>query len=129
MTHVLQTLSIVACLAFLPSHVAAEVDRDGPVDYGLIGWIAPEGQAGKLIVYSADWCVPCQRLKPALKRLKAAGYQVKIVDVDRDETPLKYSVVPTLFYLRAGEVVKTQTGAQPKDKILEVLWKLPSSQD
>ncbi|NUQ66550.1 MAG: thioredoxin family protein [Pirellulales bacterium] len=36
----------------------------------------------KVLAFTASWCAPCQRAKPALVQIQAAGVDVEIIDID-----------------------------------------------
>jgi thioredoxin 1 len=45
---------------------------------------APEPAKAEPIVlaFTASWCAPCQRAKPAISELILAGFEVRVVDID-----------------------------------------------
>jgi len=69
-------------------------------------------QRPKVLAFTASWCVPCQRAKPALVQIKAAGVDVQIIDIDEQpELARQYGVssVPTFFvYVCGKKAVRTQ---------------------
>lgn len=78
-----------------------------------------------LVDFSAEWCGPCKKLGPIVEDL-AAEYdgKIKVVTLDIDEsreTPTKYGImsVPTMFFVKGGEVVDRMVGLVPKDRIKE----------
>jgi thioredoxin 1 len=89
--------------------------------------IHPE-MADQIVVYSATWCGPCQRLNPVLQSLKQEGYKVVHRDVDRDIDALKYEygAVPTIFFVRNNVVIRAETGYRSKEHIKQTL--MPDSQ-
>ncbi len=78
-----------------------------------------DGKANQIVVYTASWCSPCQRLKPVLMSLKKEGYKVVYRDVDRDSDKLSYpyDVVPTIYFVRNDVVIKKETGYRTKEQI------------
>jgi thioredoxin 1 len=79
-------------------------------------------QSDKLAVidFSAEWCGPCRMVAPIIHEL-AEEYSGRIVtgEVNVDENPqitLKYKVrnIPTVLFIKNGEVVDKQVGAVPK---------------
>ena len=66
----------------------------------------------KVLAFTASWCAPCQRAKPALVQIQAAGVDVEIIDIDaRPELAKQYDVtsVPTFFvYVCGKKAVRTQ---------------------
>jgi thioredoxin 1 len=76
-----------------------------------------------LVDFSAVWCQPCKMLDPVVKQLAGewAG-KVKVVKIDADENPdlvMKYGVmgIPTLLFIKGGEVKERVTGFMPKEKL------------
>ena len=76
-----------------------------------------------VVDFSATWCGPCKQLKPIVEELAAqyAG-KVKIAHVDVDEArqaAMKYGVmsVPTVLYLKGGQVRDSQIGVLAKEKM------------
>lgn len=77
-----------------------------------------------LVDFWATWCGPCRMVSPIIDQI-ASDYEgrLRVVKVDVDEAPdiaERYSVasVPFLFVLRDGEVVKSISGARPR-QVLE----------
>jgi len=66
----------------------------------------------RVLAFTASWCVPCQRAKPALVKIQAAGVDVEIIDIDaRPDLAAKYGVTsaPTFFVYACGKsTVRTQ---------------------
>ncbi len=80
-----------------------------------------------LVDFSATWCGPCKKLEPIVEELAGeyAG-KIKVAHVDVDQarqTAMKFGVmsVPTVLYMKGGEVKDTQIGLAPKDKMAEKL--------
>ena len=71
----------------------------------------------------APWCGPCLKLTPIIEEL-AAEYSDKVkfgklnID-DNPQTASKYGVmsIPTVFFVKNGEIVDTQVGLVPKDPL------------
>ncbi len=77
----------------------------------------------------AIWCGPCRLLDPIFKEL-ANDYEGKAViakvNVDENpEIPQKYGVlnIPTILFIKDGELVDKIVGAVPKRAIVEVIEK------
>ncbi len=73
-----------------------------------------------VVDFSAEWCGPCRMVTPIIHEL-AAEYYGRIVtgEVNVDENPqvtMKYKVrnIPTVLFIKNGEVVDKQVGAVPK---------------
>lgn len=76
-----------------------------------------------VIDFWAEWCGPCRMIAPIVDEL-AAEYEGKVVigkcDVeDNDDITMKYGVrnIPTIIFLKGGEVVDKQVGALSKDAL------------
>ena len=75
----------------------------------------------------AAWCGPCKMIHPIIEEL-AEEFDGKALmtklDVDTNrETAMKYGIrnIPTVLYIKNGEVVDKQVGAVPKNKFVEKL--------
>jgi thioredoxin 1 len=73
-----------------------------------------------IVDLSAEWCGPCRMVSPIIHEL-AAEYEGRIVagELNVDENPLttaKYKVrnIPTVLFIKNGEIVDKQIGAVPK---------------
>lgn len=93
--------------------------------------VIPECKADILVVYGAEWCGPCRKMKPLWKKLKKEGYKIYYVDIDRPDKkiPEKYRKhrprsVPFLVFWRSDEgPFKTHTGTITEKQVKEYLWK------
>lgn len=78
--------------------------------------------SGKPVVidFWAEWCGPCRMVGPSIAELaEQYGEQVAIGKMDVDdntETPSKYGIrnIPTILFIKNGEIVDKQVGAAPK---------------
>lgn len=80
-----------------------------------------------VIDFWATWCGPCKQIAPYIEEL-AEQYkdQVNIgkCDVDANtELPGRYGVrnIPTVLFIKNGEVMNKQVGAAPKSKLEEYI--------
>lgn len=78
-----------------------------------------------VVDFSATWCGPCKRIAPIISEL-AEEYAGRIVvgkcDVDDNpELTTRFGVrnVPTVVFLKNGEVVDRNVGASPKSVFVE----------
>lgn len=79
-----------------------------------------------LVDFNADWCGPCQMLKPTIEQIAAENEEVKVVSVnidDNDDLAYKYNVssIPCLVLFKNGEEVKRSVGLKPKPEILKMI--------
>lgn len=83
-----------------------------------------------LVDFYADWCGPCKLIAPVLEEL-VKDYQGKLkigsLDVDSNNlTASKYGVlsIPTLLFVKKGEVAGSLVGFRPKEKLVEEINKI-----
>ncbi|HOM63562.1 MAG TPA: thioredoxin [Dysgonamonadaceae bacterium] len=85
----------------------------------------------KLVVidFWAEWCGPCKMVGPIIEQI-AEEYKDKIVvgkvDVDNnDEATSKYGIrnIPTVLFIKNGQVVDKVVGAGPKNLFTEKINK------
>ena len=72
-----------------------------------------------LVDFWAPWCTPCRMVAPSLETL-AREYEGRllVVKVNTDENPewaTRYAVqgIPTMLFIRDGQIVDQQVGALP----------------
>ena len=77
-----------------------------------------------VIDFSATWCGPCKKIAPIIDEL-ADEYEGKVVigkcDVDdNDELTSRFGIrnVPTVLFIKNGEVVDKHVGAAPKSEFV-----------
>lgn len=79
-----------------------------------------------LLDFWAVWCGPCRAVSPIVDEIAEERTDIKVGKVNIDDQIelariFKVMNIPTLVVIKDGEVVKTQVGAVPKEKILELL--------
>lgn len=72
-----------------------------------------------VVDFFATWCGPCKMLGQVLEQLDEEREDVKIVKVDIDENPSlrkewEISTVPSVFFIKDGEVKDSAVGFLPK---------------
>jgi thioredoxin 1 len=77
-----------------------------------------------VIIFSAPWCQPCKILTPVLSSLSEINHsvafgKVNIEECDRATTEYSIRSVPTVLYLKNGNLLDSSIGNIPKHKIQE----------
>lgn len=78
-----------------------------------------------IIDFSATWCGPCQKLAPIVDEL-ATEYEGRVnigkCDVDENQDlASRFGIrnIPSVLFIKNGEVVDKQVGAAPKQALVE----------
>lgn len=80
-----------------------------------------------LVDFWAPWCGPCRMVAPILDRIAAdyAGNLIiaKVNTDENSEWAIKYGVqgIPTLLFVKDGEVIREQVGALPETHLRELV--------
>ncbi len=80
-----------------------------------------------MVDFSATWCGPCKRIAPFVDTLaEKYAEQAHVVKCDIEECEelaLRYGIrnVPTILFIKGGEIVDKQVGAAPLAALEEKL--------
>jgi thioredoxin len=77
--------------------------------------------------FYAEWCGPCKKLAPIFAQVaeQFSKTNVKFFKIDTDQHEMySIKVLPTLLFLRDGEIVKRLEGYRPKTEIEEEILKI-----
>lgn len=83
------------------------------------------------VMFYADWCPDCARIKPHLQRLYTYYENITFVHINADESPKSRSIInltniPTFLGVFEGNVVETPLIGSKPEKIEVYLNKLVS---
>ena len=83
-----------------------------------------------VIDFWAEWCGPCRMVAPLIEEL-AAEYAGRVtigkcdVDENNDLATVERCVnIPTILFIKGGQIVDKQIGACPKSALVEKLNKI-----
>lgn len=83
-----------------------------------------------MIDFWATWCGPCKMLAPTVDEI-AAEYEGKVAvakcnidDADQAAVDFGIAVIPTLVFIKDGQIVDRLVGFVPKDEIVAKLAKI-----
>ena len=80
-----------------------------------------------ILYFSAVWCGPCKILKPVMEEISnemSDSIDIHYIDInDNMELAGKYQImsVPTLLFIKGGEIKNKIVGLQPKTNIIHAI--------
>jgi thioredoxin 1 len=78
----------------------------------------------RLIYFRASWCGSCKSFTPVIEKLKSEGYEIQIIDTDKNKdlaTQHKVTSLPTTIILLNEKEVNRFIGAISEDKLRKQL--------
>lgn len=89
-----------------------------------------KGELPLVIDFWATWCGPCRQMSPVIEEL-AKEYDGKVVvgkcNIDEaEDIAMQHGIrsIPTIIFIKNGEIVDKTVGAVPKAKLVEKLSKI-----
>ncbi len=84
-----------------------------------------------LVDFFAEWCPPCQAMKPILEEISENFKEIKVGKVDIEKSPNlaeTYQIIsiPTLIFFKDGEIIERITGFLPFDDLSQRIKNLLS---
>ena len=70
--------------------------------------------------FTADWCQPCQKVKPIVEEMKKEGFQFQMIDADYEQLlvkQFKVSSIPTFILLEDGKELSRISGAKTRGEL------------
>lgn len=82
----------------------------------------------ELLDFYADWCGPCQMMKPVIEEFKAKHPDVKVTPINIDDEEEKaeefgVSSIPCLVLVKDGQEVAREVGVMPLKKLEKMVTK------
>ena len=85
---------------------------------------APASGETVLLDFTADWCGPCQTVRPLVEHLASAGYPVRQVNVDRNRAlaaQYRITSIPCFVMLVNGVEVDREVGPASQQRLMRML--------
>lgn len=86
------------------------------------------GQTKKVLVdFYAEWCIPCQKMKPFLKKIETEYvHEVKVVRINADENPtlcqtLGVSGLPYVFIYKKDQIEWKKIGFTSEQELIKLI--------
>ena len=82
-----------------------------------------------IVDFFATWCMPCKMLAPTFEAVSDEYEDVDFYKIDIDQNPAlvnTFSIesVPTLIFIKNGEVVEQHIGVRSKNELEEIISRL-----
>lgn len=80
----------------------------------------------EILDFYADWCGPCQMMKPTMEEFEKAHPEIKVtaVNIDDEEERAEefgVSTIPCIVLMKDGKEVKRAVGVQSLKKLNKML--------
>ena len=80
----------------------------------------------EILDFYADWCGPCQMMKPVMAELIESHPEIKVKTVNIDEEEelaAKYEVstIPCIVFLKDGKEIERAVGVMPLKKLEKIM--------
>ena len=87
---------------------------------GLLLASSPQPDSPVVVHFIAPWCTACQKMKPGINSLKQQGYDIRIVDVTKNEAlAQRYNIeeLPTTVIVLQGKIQDRRFGFLSQQKL------------
>ena len=87
---------------------------------GLLLITGPQSDSPIVVHFTAPWCPACQKMKPSISSLKQQGYDIRVVDVTKNEAlAQRYNVeeLPNTVIVQKGKIQDRQLGFMSEQKL------------
>lgn len=81
-----------------------------------------------IVMFSASWCGPCQKMYPVVESLRKNGYTVYVFDIDKFPSAAKEAkikAVPTFLIYDKGQEEQRLIGVQTEDDLVRAFGPKP----
>lgn len=83
----------------------------------------------ELLDFYADWCGPCQMMKPVVEEFESKHTEIKVKSINIDEeedlaSEYGVSSIPCFVFLKDGEEVAREVGVMPLKKLEKICEKI-----